>query len=184
MLRKILSTAVAAVVISTVSYADAPAPTVSAQRYEVRFMTEMIDHHAMAVMMADLCLERAVHPQLIQKCHEIRETQLDEIATMQEWLEDWYGIEHEPEMTPGGENQMEKLAALTGADFEIEFLKGMIRHHWIAVVKSRECQSQAYHTELIQMCEDIESAQSAEIELMGSWLESWYGVHNYHGSGS
>ena len=36
MLREFLSTAVAAVVISTTSYADAPAPTTSAQRYEVR----------------------------------------------------------------------------------------------------------------------------------------------------
>ena len=101
---------------------------------------------------------------------------------MQTWLEDWYGVEHEPEMTPGMETQMQKLAALSGAEFEIEFMKMMIRHHWTAVVKAQECQKRAYHPELIEVCDEIESAQLAEIELMGTWLCDWYGICNYHGS--
>ena len=142
-------------------------------------MSGMIDHHAMAVMMADLCLERAVHPELIQLCHQIRETQLEEIATMQTWLEDWYGVEHQPEMTAGMRKQMQKLAALSGAEFEIEFMKMMIRHHATAVVRAQQCQEKAYHAELIQLCENIEAAQMAEIELMTTWLCQWYGICNY-----
>ena len=182
MLKKILLSLVTAIVLSATAHASAPAPTMDQQRFEVRFLTEMIDHHAMAVMTAELCLERAVHPQLIQLCHQIREAQLEEIATMQTWLEDWYGIEHQSEMTAGMQKQMQKLAALDGAEFEIEFMKMMIRHHWTAVVRAQECQKKAYHAELIQLCEDIETAQLAEIELMGSWLCQWFGICNYHGS--
>lgn len=179
MLRVTLSTALAVLALSTSALAVAPAPTQAQQQYEVRFMTEMIDHHAMAVMMSELCLERAVHPELLALCHEIRETQLEEIVTLQTWLEQWYAIEHEPSMTPGMETQMDKLAALSGAEFEIEFMKIMIRHHWTAVVRAQQCQDKAYHTDLIQMCEEIESAQTAEIQLMGGWLCQWYGICNY-----
>ena len=45
-----------------------PAPDPAAANYEVRFMTKMIDHHAMAVMMAEMCVERAIHPDLTSMC--------------------------------------------------------------------------------------------------------------------
>jgi uncharacterized protein (DUF305 family) len=170
--------------IASVAFANAPAPTEAQRQFEIRFMTEMIDHHAMAVMTAELCLQRAVHPQLAALCEQMREMQMEEIVTMQTWLSQWYGIEHQPKMTHGMHQQMSKLAASTGAEFEIEFMKSMIRHHWTAIVQSRNCQKLAWHSALIAMCEDIESMQLAEIQLLGSWLSSWYGIHNYHGSGS
>lgn len=167
---------------ASVGLAAGPAPTQSQREFEVRFLTEMIDHHSMAVMMSDLCLERAVHPQLIELCHRMREAQLEEIVTMQTWLKEWYGIEHEPEMNPGMMIQMRKLASMSGAEFETEFMKMMIRHHWLAIVQAEGCQDRAYHPELIELCGMMESAQRAEIALMGSWLCDWYGICNYHGS--
>jgi uncharacterized protein (DUF305 family) len=157
-------------------FAAEPAPTASQRNYEIRFLTEMIDHHAMAVMMAELCLERAVHEELRATCEEIRETQMEEIATMQTWLADWYGLEHEPEMTAGMQKQLEKLAALSGAEFEIEFMETMIKHHRKAVVRARQCQDRAYHEELIAMCEQIETTQVAEIQQMSDWLCEWYDI--------
>jgi uncharacterized protein (DUF305 family) len=138
----------------------------------------MIDHHAMAVMMAELCLERAVQPELLAMCEHIREMQLEEIATLQSWLQEWYGLEHELSMTPGAENQMRKMAALSGAEFEIEFMKSMMRHHWTAIVRAQQCQKRAYHVQLIEMCEEIKSAQLAEI-LTREWLCDWYGICHY-----
>jgi uncharacterized protein (DUF305 family) len=184
MLKRILTPIIAAMIISTGVYASGPAPTRDQAVYEIRFLTEMIDHHSMAVMMADLCLDRTIHPQLHQLCESIKETQTEEIATMQTWLENWYGIHHDPQMTPGAQQRMQKLASLTGAEFEIEFMKEMIQHHWMAVVRARECQARAYHPELIAMCHNIETTQLHEIELMGSWLCQWYDICNYHGSGT
>jgi len=184
MFKKVLSAAVLAVVMSTHVQAAGPAPDQNQRQFEIRFMTDMIDHHAMAVMMSELCLERAINPELLELCHQIREMQLEEIATLQTWLEEWYGIHHEPEMTPGAENHMAKMAELSAEEFEVEFMKSMIRHHWMAVVRAGQCQDMAYHAELIQLCHHMEAAQLAEIELMGSWLCAWYDVCNYHNAGT
>jgi uncharacterized protein (DUF305 family) len=166
------------------SAADAPAPTRSQSQYEVRFMTGMIDHHAMAVEMAGICLQRAMHEELLQLCEQIRDTQLEEIATMQTWLESWYGVSYAPEMTTGIMRQMERMSELGTAEFEIAFMKSMIRHHWKAVVESAGCLERAHHPELVAMCGDIITAQAAEIEQMRSWVCLWYGICHYGPKGN
>ena len=169
---------VAALLLSTVSaaLADAPAPETSTAKFEVRFMEDMIDHHAMAVMMAEACLEKATHEELVTTCQNIITSQSQEMEMMQMWLQDWYGVAHEPEMTPGMMNQHEKLAALDGAEFEIEFMQTMIKHHRQAIKEGEMCRDKAYHPELLSMCQDIIETQSAEIQQMQTWLCEWYGI--------
>lgn len=169
----------ACVLLATPSEADGPAPTQRQARYEVRFLTGMIDHHHMAVMMSEMCLNRDLHPELLALCQQIHETQMMEIEEMQVWLLDWYGIEYEPQMTPGMMHQMERMASLSDTEFEIEFMKRMIRHHWLAVIEARHCQESAFHPELIALCESIEATQTVEITLMQEWLCTWYGICNY-----
>lgn len=154
--------------------ADAPAPDRQTARYEVRFMTTMIDHHAMAIEMSQICLDKAVHPELENMCSQIIAAQQSEIETMQGWLAAWYGVEHEPTMSTGDVRSMKKLERLEGADFEIAFMKSMSRHHWKAVAEAEKCVETAYHDELVSMCEDIIAAQLAEIDQMQNWLCQWY----------
>ncbi len=157
--------------------ADAPAPTTAASKYEVRFLTGMMEHHMMAVEMAEKCLERATHDELLTLCQEIITTQTEEMHLMHMWLIDWYGVDHMPhEMNPGQMRQMEKLAELSGEDFEIAFMRMMIRHHRQAVVEAEQCVDRAYHTELVELCQGIIETQSAEIEQMQTWLCGWYGI--------
>lgn len=158
-----------------VTTSSAPAPTRSAANFEIKFMTDMIDHHHMAVMMAEMCIGRAIHPELRALCEEIRSTQLAEIAEMQGWLQDWYGVTYQPMMKPGDQKMMERLAALSGAEFELAFMEMMIKHHEKAIKEGRHCLDKAYHTELRELCENIISTQSAEIAQMEIWLCQWYG---------
>jgi uncharacterized protein (DUF305 family) len=155
--------------------AESPAPSPAQANYEVRFLTGMIDHHSMAVMMSMLCEERAVHAELLALCADIKAAQTEEIALMQGWLLDWYGIAYEPEMKPGQMKRMERLAELNGEEFEIEFMEMMIRHHAQAVREGNHCIQRAYHSELIALCESIVETQLAEIDLMEMWLCGWYG---------
>lgn len=136
----------------------------------------MIDHHMMAVMMSRLCQERAVHGELKALCGEMEEAQTAEIAQMQTWLKDWYGISYEPQMTRGMERQMEKLASLSGAAFEIKFMQMMTEHHEKAVKEGERCVERASHPELIEFCHDIVETQTEEIQTMQTWLSTWYGV--------
>ena len=152
-----------------------PAPTRAAARFEVKFLTDMIQHHAMGVAMAEICLEKDVSPELEMLCQSIAETQAAEIEVMEGWLSDWYGIDYQVEPKPGREKAMEKLAELSGEEFEIAFLEMMIRHHAGAVRAASRCEDRAFHEELIELCHSIVESQTDEIELMETWLREWYG---------
>lgn len=153
-----------------------PAPDRSTARYEVDFMTGMIDHHAMAVEMAEMCVEKAIHEELRTLCQDIIATQTQEIQQMQSWLQQWYGITYSPEMKPGDMRMMEKLAALSGAEFEIEFMQMMIKHHVKAIREASKCVDRVFHEDLHDLCENIIVTQAAEIEQMRTWLCEWYGI--------
>ena len=157
--------------------ADQPAPSPAQAHYEVKFMTDMIDHHAMAIMMAESCLEEAVHPELRSLCQQIIAAQTEEIEEMQSWLQDWYGISYEPEVKMTG--QMKRLMSMSGAMFEIEFMQMMIRHHAKAVKEGEHCLDKAYHPELKQLCQNIIVSQTAEIRQMQAWLCQWYSICNW-----
>lgn len=135
--------------------AEEPAPDRSTARFEVDFLTNMIDHHAMAVQMADMCVDKAVRPELEGMCESIKTSQSQQIEMMQGWLQDWYGVTHEPEMTRGDMRQMEKLASLDGAEFEIEFMESMIGHHRKAIREGEQCLRRADHPELVDLCQNI-----------------------------
>jgi uncharacterized protein (DUF305 family) len=152
-----------------------PAAERSAQRYEIRFLQGMIDHHAMAVEMSSLCPGRAFHEELLALCSQIESSQSQEIATLQSWLADWYGLEHEPEASRQEERDLDALAATSGEEFEIRFMETMIRHHQGAIREAADCLDRAGHQELVELCEQIIAAQAAEIQQMRAWLCDWYG---------
>ena len=163
--------------VSEARIASAPAPDRATSKFEIDFMEDMIDHHAMAIMMAEMCLEKdLIHEELRTLCANIVSTQTAEMQEMQSRLRDWYGITYEPEMNPGMMNQMEKLGELNGAEFEIEFMQMMIKHHRKAVQEGEKCLKKAYHPELLQLCGDIVENQTAEIQLMQTWLCQWYDI--------
>ncbi len=160
---------------ASAAQADAPASDQQTARYEVDFLTDMIDHHQMAVVMSEMCVDEAIHAELQATCANIIAAQEQEIATMQGWLADWYGLSYEPQMTTGEMMAMHRLHRLGGEDFEIAFMTSMIRHHWKAVTEAEKCVGTAGHDELEAMCEDIIAVQLAEIEQMQTWLCEWYG---------
>jgi uncharacterized protein (DUF305 family) len=175
---KYVMAAAVALAVSVPALADRPAPTPAAAHFEVKFMTDMIDHHMMAVMMSQHCVEKAVREELRTMCQEIIAAQTKEIQQMQTWLKDWYGISYEPDdMQMTG--QMKKLMAMSGATFEIEFMQMMIKHHFQAIKEAQQCQRKAYHPELLQLCQNIESTQAREIQQMQTWLCAWYGICNW-----
>ena len=173
-LAAVLTALVLGLALASPAVASAPAGDRATAKFEVDFITGMIDHHAMAVEMAQVCVDNATHPELRTLCEQIIAAQSAEIETMQSWLGDWYGVSHEPDMKPGDMRKIEKLAALSGAEFEIAFMESMIRHHRKAIVEAERCIDRAFHAELRDMCREIIETQSAEIAQMQSWLCQWY----------
>jgi uncharacterized protein (DUF305 family) len=174
----------AGILLSIPATAIGPAPTPAQAQYEIKFMTGMIDHHQMAIEMAQVCVERAIHEELREMCLNIITTQRQEQQTMQGWLQDWYGINYQPQMNPGMMNQIEQLKRYYSTEFEIKFMQEMIRHHYRAVIEGAHCVERAYHEELIAMCQDIVEAQTAEIKQMRDWLCTWYQLCNWGPKGA
>lgn len=164
----------AGVATATPALAEAPAQSEQAASYEVDFLKNMIDHHTMAVMMAQTCLDKAVHEDLVSLCQSIIESQSAQIDEMQSWLQQWYGISYEPQLSNGQMQSMQRMENFTGAQYEIRFMQSMIRHHWAAVRESETCLDNAEHGELLTLCQTIGQTQLAEIDQMQTWLQEWY----------
>lgn len=176
--RGLLTCAVMSLLVSAL-HATEPAPSTALAKYEVRFMEGMTDHHEMAIEMAGMCLQKAVHDELKAVCQNIVSTQQSEQAQMLSWLSDWYDVAYQPQMMRGDQQMMRRMHTANGADFEIMFLKNMIRHHWSAVIEASTCVDRAYHDQLVTLCTQIIEAQTAEIRQLRQWLCQWYGICNY-----
>lgn len=162
---------------SSAVVADQPAPSKSIAKYEIRFMENMIDHHTMALEMARICLTNAVHPELRTMCEQVIAAQQEEISMLQSWLGGWYGMNgYQPKMSAADMKQLEQLRALSGAEFEITFMRQLIQHHQRAIRMAATCTKRASHPDLVDMCEQIIEAQAAEIVQLRTWLCQWYGL--------
>lgn len=160
--------------------AEAPAPNERQARFEVDFMTDTIDHHFLAVQMGELCVEKTTAPPpssdetLRDTCAQIVATQTQQIELLQTWLADWYGIEKEPTLPPGGEQMLDKLRRTEGEDFDIEVSRMFLRHHWTFLPEADRCTETAFHGELRDLCAQMYSAQREEVEV-------FKGILNDHG---
>lgn len=59
--------------------------------FDRAFLEMMIPHHQSAVIMAQVALQRATHPEIKQLAQTIISGQEHEITEMQSWLSAWYG---------------------------------------------------------------------------------------------
>lgn len=162
-----------------------PALTPSQASFEQRFLQSMIEHHTMAVEMAQVCVNtQNVRAELTSLCGQIIKSQTAEIQMMKNWLQSWYGVTHTARMFNGDMQNMRRLDALSGDTFSAEFMLEMITHHAMAVMQGAGCLERAYHRELLEMCSNMISSQAQEIRQMRIWLMDWYEITAVRGHGS
>lgn len=151
---------------------------------DVAFAQGMIPHHAQAVDMADLAEDRAADPEVRDLAARIRAAQQPEIDLMEGWLEEW---EHPMEggmdmdgMDMGGmdmedmgmvsEEDMDRLASASGAEFDRLFLTSMREHHLGAVAMAEEELRSGESPEAKELAQEIIDTQRAEIEEIDALL--------------
>lgn len=148
---------------------------------DLTFATEMIPHHAQALMMVDLTNGRELSPEVAALTEEIRAAQAPEIEQMTDWLEGWdepvpenprdhanSGHDATDTDMPGmmsGE-ELEQLGSAEGAAFEEQWLEAMIAHHEGAVAMAQEEAAEGEFPEAVTLAQDVASSQQAEIERM------------------
>ncbi|WP_414468587.1 DUF305 domain-containing protein [Methanobacterium sp. ACI-7] len=63
----------------------------NAKPFDKAFIEEMVPHHRMAIMMANMLLNRSNNPEMRALAESIIKTQSDEIDQMKSWYREWYG---------------------------------------------------------------------------------------------
>jgi uncharacterized protein (DUF305 family) len=165
----------------------AQAPDLSAIRASAadeRFMQGMIGHHVQAVEMVALIAERTDREALRLLGRRIEVSQTDEIAMMRRWLEDRGLAQPDPHahhrpgamLMPGmlTAEEMDRLRAARGANFDRLFLEGMIKHHQGALMMVEELLSSAgavQDPEIDAFASEVDSDQRMEIDRMGVMLQ-------------
>ncbi|HKP77023.1 MAG TPA: DUF305 domain-containing protein, partial [Longimicrobiaceae bacterium] len=163
---------------------------------DVRFMQGMIGHHRQALEMVALVPSRSSRRDIALIAERIRVSQETEISTMQQWLRargeavptilsgaahthddgmpaGMAGMDHD--LMPGmlTHEQMDRLVATSGAEFERLFLEGMIRHHQGALQMVAELfatQGGGQEPQVFGFASDVDADQRAEIARMQAVL--------------
>ncbi|MCF6379928.1 DUF305 domain-containing protein [Nocardioides KLBMP 9356] len=151
---------------------------------DVEFATEMIPHHADALVMVDMTQGRDLSPDFAALAEEVLATQAPEIETMADWLSAWG--EEVPEtsrdhvnshdmggMDDGTGMDPDDMAALEDADgaaFEQTWLRMMIAHHEGAIEMAQVEQRDGTFEDAVELAESIESGQAEEIAAMEDML--------------
>lgn len=149
---------------------------------DVRFAQQMVPHHAQAVEMADQALDTSREPDVRRLAEQIRAAQDPEIETMTGWLEEWG--EDVPDTSGGSgamsgmdgmegmmsEAEMEQLDTTDGAAFDRLWLRLMVEHHRGAVEMARAEQADGRYDAAVDLAEEVERTQRAEIDEMEQLL--------------
>jgi uncharacterized protein (DUF305 family) len=124
---------------STVGASPSASSTPAHVKADVEFMQGMIGHHAQALDMVRLLETRTQNEGMKLLGLRIKVSQQDEIKAMQDWLrargeavpDEHAHHAHDYKLMPGmlSPDEMAKLAAATGTDFDRLFLQLMIKHH-------------------------------------------------------
>ncbi len=74
----------------------------------------------------------------------------------------------------GGSTGVNIYALQNASDFDQEFIGQMIPHHQMAVMMSSMVLNSAEHPELRNLAKSMIDSQSAEIQQMQQWYQTWY----------
>ncbi len=158
---------------------------------DVRFMTDMIGHHAQALVMARWAPTHGASPAVQILAERIIVGQNDEIELMQRWLRERgqpvpaadsatdhsaHGTDHAA-MMPGmlTPEQLARLDAARGAAFDWLFLTYMIQHHQGAVTmvdRLFASQGAAQDEPVFKIASGVYADQTTEIERMQKMLDA------------
>lgn len=157
---------------------------------DVTFATDMVKHHAQALLMVDMTMSRSVDPQVQQLADEILATKGLEVEEMTRWLTTWRRpipdtVRDHSHADGGGDDvdmrgipgvlTSEQMSALQNAEsgtFQTLWLQLMIAHHEGAVEMARTELSDGYAKSAVELAKAIETSQREQIAAMKRLLAS------------
>jgi uncharacterized protein (DUF305 family) len=152
---------------------------------DIKFMQGMIGHHAQAIEMVGLIPTHTTRNEILMLGQRIDISQQDEIKMMQDWLQARHQLvpgvnaihQHDTVLMPGmlTDDEMRRLAAAKGPEFDRLFLEGMIKHHEGALTMVKELfatPGAGQDVAIFSFASDVDADQRMEIERMGAMLDA------------
>lgn len=149
---------------------------------DVRFMQNMIGHHAQAILMSELAPSRNASDPVLRLAQKIDISQRDEIDFMKRWLVERSQAvpsdEHSHTMMMPGmltEQQFTELRAARGSEFDRLFLSFMIGHHAGALLMVEELfgsPGAGQDSDIFRFATDVDADQRDEIFVMQRLLDT------------
>ncbi|MDX8029253.1 DUF305 domain-containing protein [Lentzea sp. BCCO 10_0856] len=146
---------------------------------DVMFLQMMVPHHEQGVAMVALAGDRAQDSDLKMLAAAIASTQATEADTMKGWLSSWGEPLTAPPDSHAGHGGMRRsdpeevarLAALRGAEFDQRLLNVMIAHQDDAVQMARWEAGGGAHEEVKELAGRIGKSRTAQIGMMKKFLD-------------
>ena len=165
---------------SSGSSASAPSAGPEHNQADITFAQGMITHHAQAIAMTKLALQRGQSSQIKDIAGRIQASQQTEIDEMKSWLESWniqvpstdrpaVGMDHGAvSAMPGmmSSDQMRQLGMVPTDKFDRMFLQMMIAHHKGAVTMAKSELTNGQNADARQLAQRIIDEQQREITEM------------------
>jgi uncharacterized protein (DUF305 family) len=161
-----------------------PTPGTTYTAADVRFMQQMILHHAQAVTLAAMVPSRSMREDLRSLAERIDVSQEDEMRYMADWLRDRGANVPDPAHAhptdrtdmPGmlSAQELEQLRGLSGPAFDRLFLTFMVRHHEGALVMVEtlfNSPGAGQEPVIFGFASDVDADQRAEIARMRALVE-------------
>jgi uncharacterized protein (DUF305 family) len=166
----------------------------AADSVDAGFARDMAAHHLQGVEMADLALERSTDPAVRGLAFDISSTQTNQTGRMQGWLVLWgvpltggeamawmsdsgdghsgHGMDMDGALMPGmaTDEELAELGTLTGTDFDVEFLRLMIRHHQGGTGMADDAAEHADVAAVRSLAGSISRSQGVETAVMTTML--------------
>lgn len=159
---------------------------------DAEFAADLLQHHALALVLVDLTREADVSPDLQAVADEVLAVHGPEIETLTGWLGDWdlpvpetirdHANAHAEERgeiveIPGGDlpgmpdhADVEALEGLEGQAFEQQWLELMIAHHEGAIVLAEEQVESGRFAAAVDLATAVVDTQQAQVERMRALL--------------
>ena len=160
---------------------SSPTPDAQAAKHnaaDVTFAQNMIPHHQQALDMAAMVPPRTTNRELIVMAKHIALDQQAQIDTLQRLLQEWGEPAAADHLGHGGMGMdgmvdaatMDRLPALTGAEFDELWLRSMITHHQGAVAMAQPEIARGENPTAVKMAKVIVDWQQLEIGRMHAML--------------
>ncbi len=180
-----------------------------ARDFEINYLTFIINHHFAALRMTELnagtqqtaptpdispndnitpspnfapTQAKATLPELKSLARRANRTQREEILEAQRLLREFYGMEHQPRISPENQQRIDILERTPpGEAFNANFIEVFSRHHYTATTRSSACivASDVKHIDLERYCQGIVAGQLRQIDIMRHLLCSEYQICDY-----